>query len=130
MVCNYRLDRNLPEEGTSIILGSYNVLTISPVFNSSPFVNNSSSVHVMVFIIFHQNVITCVFRWKPPSSLSAKAPATPATLTTTRKKKSGSLSQRNVERSLLNSRSSSGGEGWREIRCGATERRKRFPGWW
>lgn len=69
------------------------------------------------------SVCVCVrFRWRPPSSLSAKAPETPATSTTTKKKKSGSLSQRNVERSLLNSRSGSGSGGaeerWRELNVG------------
>lgn len=43
-------------------------------------------------------------RWKLPLFLNAKAPATRATLTTMRKRKSESPSQKSVQRSLLSSR--------------------------
>lgn len=60
----------------------------------------------VAFGALHVTVSNCVVcsRWKLPLFLSAKAPATQATLTTTRKRKSESPSLRSAQRSSQSSR--------------------------
>lgn len=99
MVCDHRLDCHLSEKGKCVGARS---ITAAASFDS-------------------QLLPLRTFRWKPPSSPSSKDQATPATLTTTRRRRSASPLLRNVPRSLPSFRVKGEGEGEGEGRIGESK---------